>query len=415
MARFGGQGFGPQGLSQPERDALKAEIDDVDGRTALAKEKGDFQMLLELMENSLFLRRRLYGEGSEQVYLACRQLCEVCNYCATTMLQQGNARAALDLLRRAEKVSEKSDLDRAITFNNMACYYRRTGKLRTALSFLERALAIEEHTQEADVAQTHLNLCATLSQLQRHDRALYHAQCALVRIFEILAPAMLNGELSPPQQEGQSLDGKLFGVDPVLSERISVLCIAYHNLAVEHEYLKSFRAAMTNYREGLKWAGRFLGEEHQIFAILKHSMLSVSKILDQSVGKRVPHGGAGTRPGPARPMGGLPMPQQVLAPQVEQLLSSTPRDPPPPPQAAGEDGSQQRMSGAEIQKELYQEIVGGKGAARPPQPQHRMSGVDIQHELYEEIVVGEKGQAQPSQSPPSPTVDAYEDEVFEEP
>ena len=36
----------------------------------------------------------------------------------------------------------------------------------------------------ADMAQTHLNLCATLSQLSRHERALYHAQAVLIRMSQ---------------------------------------------------------------------------------------------------------------------------------------------------------------------------------------------------------------------------------------
>jgi len=185
------------------------------------------------------------------------------------MLQQENLRGAHELLKRAEQVAEKSDLDRAITWNNLACYYRRTGKLRTAVTFLERALAIEEHTGNADAAQTHLNLCATLSQLQRHADALYHAQSALIRIYEILAPLMLSGELAPGNAD----------VGDERHEQVTVLCIAYHNLAVEHEYLKNFESAVTTYAEGLRWASRFLSDGHQLVGILKDSVEAVKAKL----------------------------------------------------------------------------------------------------------------------------------------
>ena len=49
-----------------------------------------------------------------------------------------------ELLKRAETLSEGAPLEKALTYNNLACYYRRAGKLRTALTYLERALAIEE-------------------------------------------------------------------------------------------------------------------------------------------------------------------------------------------------------------------------------------------------------------------------------
>ena len=66
---------------------------------------------------------------------------------------------------------------------------------------------------------------------------------------------MLRGQLSQskgedPAQEEQS------------AELVTVLCIAYHNLAVEHEYLKNYEAAVCAYAEGVRWAMRFLKEGH---------------------------------------------------------------------------------------------------------------------------------------------------------
>ena len=53
---------------------------------------------------------------------------------------------------------------KATTYNNMACFYRRTGKLRTALSYLINALGIELKLDKiSTLADTHLNLCAVLS------------------------------------------------------------------------------------------------------------------------------------------------------------------------------------------------------------------------------------------------------------
>jgi tetratricopeptide (TPR) repeat protein len=53
---------------------------------------------------------------------------------------------------------------RAITYNNLACFYRRTGKLRTALNYLQQALDIEIKSENPQsLADTHLNMCAVLS------------------------------------------------------------------------------------------------------------------------------------------------------------------------------------------------------------------------------------------------------------
>mmetsp|Transcript_107811 Transcript_107811/g.336235 ORF Transcript_107811/g.336235 Transcript_107811/m.336235 type:complete len:337 (-) Transcript_107811:15-1025(-) len=261
-------------LPPGERDELLLEMETCDHETESARKAGDQHQLLARLERGLHLRRRLYVESSKEVAAACRRLCEACNFAATTMLQQENLKGAHDLLKRAEQVAEKSDLDRAITWNNLACYYRRTGKLRAAVAFLERALAVEEHTGNADSAQTHLNLCATLSQLQRHADALYHAQSALIRIYEILAPLMLSGELSVPPRAGRAGEEQ--------HEQVTVLCIAYHNLAVEHEYLKNFDSAVCTYAEGLRWATRFLSEGHQLIGILRDSVEAVKGKLPQN-------------------------------------------------------------------------------------------------------------------------------------
>ena len=37
---------------------------------------------------------------------------------------------------KSEELCENNELGQAMTFNNMACYYRRIGKMRTALNFL---------------------------------------------------------------------------------------------------------------------------------------------------------------------------------------------------------------------------------------------------------------------------------------
>ena len=82
---------------------------------------------------------------------------------------------ALELLRKAETLTDESDRFRAVTYNNYACIYRRTKKLRSALNYLEKALEIEysylHYTEEAveDCLQVsnpcdiHLNICAILS------------------------------------------------------------------------------------------------------------------------------------------------------------------------------------------------------------------------------------------------------------
>eukprot|EP00930_Biecheleria_cincta_P099018 TRINITY_DN90673_c0_g1_i1.p1 TRINITY_DN90673_c0_g1~~TRINITY_DN90673_c0_g1_i1.p1 ORF type:complete len:389 (+),score=98.60 TRINITY_DN90673_c0_g1_i1:58-1224(+) len=261
-------------LSTEQRRSLLEKLQECDRVAEAAGASQDQKQLLLQLEQGLHLRRRLHPESSDEVSAACRRLCQACNFAATVRLQQADLRGAQELLKRAEQVSDKSDKDRALTWNNMACYYRRTNKLRSAAKFLERALALEEHTgSAADAAQTQLNLCATLSQLKQHGEALRHAQSALISHYELLMPQILNGELSAAGTIPKSA-----------TEQFTVLCIAYHNVAVENEYLQNLGAAACAYAEGYRWAVKFLGQSHQLASILRHAAESVKGKLPSGSG-----------------------------------------------------------------------------------------------------------------------------------
>lgn len=301
-------------LPPGERKDVLREVDANDSELAAARESNDQKQLLAKLEQGLFLRRRLFPEASPEVTASCHALCEVCNAAGTELLSQGQLQGAIDLLKRAEQVADRNQRDRAITWNNLACYYRRVGKLRSAATLLERALEIEEYTMPNAAAQTHLNLCATLSQLNRHADALYHAQSSMIRVYEILSPMMLEGAAAggPRKEE--------------FHELVTVLCIAYHNTAVEHEYLKNYDGAVCSYSEGARWASQFLGEGHQLIGILRQSVEAVKGKLKagSSALKRIEDflnsKGQFSSKGQEEPMG---------EPFTELI---TPRNPPAPPE-----------------------------------------------------------------------------------
>ena len=121
-------------------------------------------------------------------------------------LQKEDFRLCQELLKKAELFAEGNDCMKAITYNNFACLFRKTNKLRNALNYLEMALALEYtclNDMEEDVTsglrvsnpcEIHLNICAILSQLGKHDLALHHAMKALILIQdELLAAADESG------------------------------------------------------------------------------------------------------------------------------------------------------------------------------------------------------------------------------
>ncbi len=117
---------------------------------------------------------------------------------------------------------------RVQTLNNLACCQRRQNQPLKALSALKKALAVlTAHGTIDGRAVTHLNVCAILSQLNRHSEALGHAEAAVLHCQEQLTSESVRTELNRHSGDKHSL----------LTEKIVILGIAYHNLGVEEEYL----------------------------------------------------------------------------------------------------------------------------------------------------------------------------------
>merc|ERR1719191_980565 len=179
-----------------------------------------------------------------------RQLVLACNKDGMDSLRKAHYKAAFEQLKYAEailtanqKEGENTSL-LAVTCNNLGCYYKKVGKLHAALSYLRQALKVEVslQTDEVTVAGTHLNICAILSKLEKHDKAVQHALCALELIDARVEKA----------------------ADQVQADDYSVLAIAYHNVAVEREFLHQWDQAATAYQKGFQIAKKCLGDQHPL-------------------------------------------------------------------------------------------------------------------------------------------------------
>jgi len=152
-----------------------------------------------------------------------------------------------DTLVRSLPTSQAQAKLRAITLNNLGCFYKRAAQPQKALEYLEAALDLDE-TEEADgtnLAGTHLNICAIKSQLGDHQQAYKHAQAALA----LLSSAALAH--SPNLQ--------------------TTRVVAHHNAGVELEYLQQSQRAVDEYREGLEVARENLGPGHPLTVSLQKS------------------------------------------------------------------------------------------------------------------------------------------------
>ena len=242
-------------------------LERLDEASTQLQNDGNFLGSLECIERGLLLRQHLYGPNSDEVKHACVTAGELCNLLAMKYLQQEEFNITLELLKKAEILTERDPAGRAATLNNFACYYRRKGKLHAALQYLQKSLKIEAKISNVqNPADTHINACAVLSQLGRHQTALEHAQAALI---------LLQDELLSP--EATSL--------PPVLDRIAVLSIAYHNIGVEQEFLKKFEQSSISYRKGIEVGERYLGVDHPVTETLRKSLKSsknAQKIAEQS-------------------------------------------------------------------------------------------------------------------------------------
>ncbi len=215
-----------------------------------------------ILEELLKVKKMNFGSTSKEFSRTCKQLCEICNILAVYYLKKEDVNSALDLLKKSEELVENNELGQAMTFNNMACYYRRIGKMRKALSFLQQALTIEARLQRPEVqADTHLNICAVLSQLNKHELALNHAMSAVILLQEMMLAKKLDPEAYPYDDYGEEA---VDSPPDANKDRTAVLAIAYHNMGVEQEFLKSYPAAILSYKKAVNFAEKNLGPDDGI-------------------------------------------------------------------------------------------------------------------------------------------------------
>lgn len=243
------------------RQALERDLQQTQQVCIKLQQQAMYSEALKYMERCLTLTSELHGPESANAWEARKNVTDLCNMLAMNSLNTGEMNTCYTLLTRGEQltanktgapVDERLRL-RAVTLNNLGCYYKKKGRLRSALKCLGKALKIESRLHECkNPADTHLNICACQSQLGRHNEALEHAQAALILLQdELFSSGGGNNDQAPPK------------------ERVAVMAIAYHNVAVEQEYLKKYELSIQSYRKALEIAEKHLGPDQGITNVLK--------------------------------------------------------------------------------------------------------------------------------------------------
>ena len=197
-------------------------------------------------------------------------LVAACSYntLAMQLVERREFDEAYELLKKAEVLTDDGgcladdDARRlrlsAVTFNNMGCFFKRRSKLHAALQYLFRALEVELQTEAAEnPAATHLNICATFSQMGRHEEALEHAEKAIMQL-----QAEWDSSDNPTQDHPTNK---------------SFLAMAYHNLAVEQEYLHYWEEARRSYEHAHSLAEQAWGASSPMTTALHKSWMGFQR------------------------------------------------------------------------------------------------------------------------------------------
>lgn len=251
------QSMEPVGPDDPLRPFVEAEREFVQ-----LQESGEHEEAVRCLETVLRQEQATVQQLQDTVLSTLfERLAIGYNTLGMKHLKDGSTNVACKFFGKAEALTDPANLHmnpdsrlvlRAVTYNNLGCFYKSLSKLHTALQYLRKAQAIEERSNGKcqNPAGTHLNLCALLSQMGKHQEALQHAQCAR---------SLLE---SAPAEQGSSTGE-------------SLICVAYFNMGAEYEHLRKTSEAVNAYRRAYDSCLAELGEEHPLSKQIAETLLSL--------------------------------------------------------------------------------------------------------------------------------------------
>lgn len=196
----------------------------------------------------------------------------IVNYNKQAMLALKNEQISLavNLLNQAEDILKRKPVTnlpklQGLTYNNLGCFYKRTGDYPRALKYFQKSLdkCEKENPDFINQAGTHLNLCAVYSILVDHKKALNHALLALglLKLVETNPDVSLsqNSEfINKPDEKAQ------FFITKKPNPYIFTLVMAYYNAGLEFENVSDYTKALIYYTKAKNYSLSTLGESHKL-------------------------------------------------------------------------------------------------------------------------------------------------------
>jgi hypothetical protein len=100
----------------------------------------------------------------------------------------------------------------------------------------------------------------------------------------LLQEMMLRRKLDPPSMEDEDEEPPLPNQNN--KDKVAVLAIAYHNMGVEQEFLRSYPAAILSYKKAVNFAEKNLGPEDGITINLRSVYENAKNELDMALFKK---------------------------------------------------------------------------------------------------------------------------------
>ncbi|CAG9331763.1 unnamed protein product [Blepharisma stoltei] len=197
-----------------------------------------------------------------------------CNRLAMDYLKLEDFKQSLTLLKRAETIlnNEEDTFSSipnrlklmGITLNNLGCYYKKRKQIKVALNYLRQALQVELQTQSdnVNIAGTHLNICAILSSLSKHEQSFQHARQAMALLEEARSQEALS------QEKGLNL--------------ATSLVISYHNAGAELEHMSKMSEALQYYESAWKISKKELGGKNPLTVNMLEAFNNLSMKFNNS-------------------------------------------------------------------------------------------------------------------------------------
>ena len=152
------------------------------------QQNGQYLEALECMERGLVLRPALLRRRLRRGLVGLQDRGRDVQFIGHDVSPTGGLAMVLELLKKAEILTERDPAGRAVTFNNLACYYRRQGEAPCCAPVPPEGAQNRRSVGKRGQPGGHASFaCAVLSQLGRHQSALEHAQQALILLQEELS------------------------------------------------------------------------------------------------------------------------------------------------------------------------------------------------------------------------------------